>query len=247
MPLRNVVTVLVLLGSISACTVKVESDEEAAGASSVAGSPSSNGGAAGGNPEVGGSTVAAGTSSGGAAPVLPKSVNVTLIDAVIRPWASDGKTWDGTDAIPEGTVTAVSEAFGVAAPYAAVAEVLAGLANDAYAPPDPKGDAAVVFNGLYDPKYDQALAVQMDTFQPSWNTMHIIWPNVPLDGTARLQVNLTDQDLANDDMIGTVELNNDDLIAALQAKKAYPLKTAADVMVDPILFVRISVSAADSP
>lgn len=155
------------------------------------------------------------------------------------------QTWDGTSAIDGKTITAVADAFVATAPYAELSGVLFDLANSAYAPPDPKGDAALKLNGIYDPALDLLLPVQEDTFQPLWaGPPPVTWQNVPLDGTARLDLTLVDEDLSNDDNIGTVELNTDDFIAALKEQDDYHVKTAKNVMTDTILFVTISVSAA---
>jgi hypothetical protein len=75
--------------------------------------------------------------------------------------------------------------------------------------PDPYGSAEVesVAGVVAHP-----LVMIKDTFTPQWN---VRWDRVPLTASTRLRVSLMDKDLANEDPIGEVVLNAQDLLGAM--------------------------------
>jgi hypothetical protein len=68
------------------------------------------------------------------------------------------------------------------------------------------------------------------------------WTGVPLGQDIRFLIQLSDQDLVDDDPIGTAEIVVDDLKAALASGKIYHVNVA-DQTAGTILFVDISVMA----
>ena len=107
----------------------------------------------------------------------------------------------------------------------AVATVVAGYANEAYAPPDPLGIATIWNNGGYGLGINLASQDNNDedTFTPSWPgdpaTGNVLGWKGPFTKDWRIRIALTDEDLVDDDSIGVIEVGYDDIVAALEYGK----------------------------
>ncbi len=182
------------------------------------------------------STGSAQTSSSTGDPFVPPSaVNINLVGAVVRPWDSTGTQWDGVAVSQQDkdTITALVPNYG-----ALIAE-LASLASGAWAPPDPFGAAYIYINGIEDPKLTVAIPTQMDIFKTDFQA-GTGWIHVPVDKNMRFGVRLWDEDVVNDDTIGSVELNYEDVIDALKAKQIVQIRTD-DQFGGTILYIGVSV------
>jgi hypothetical protein len=82
-----------------------------------------------------------------------------------------------------------------------------------------------------------------DTFTPIWN---VRWDHVPLTASTRLRVSLTDKDLANDDPIGEVVLNDRDLMAAMAAGTNDQIRVDGQTN-GQVLFVGVEVVVENGP
>lgn len=216
------------LGAAS-CTVDTDPTDE---------TDPSGGGAGGGAGGGGGQTF-----------TPPASVQVDILGAYIAPAKADGSCWDGTCAVDQATLDQVAEALAETGdPYAeaaAVALELSGLAQSAYGPPDALGVATIWNNDIWDlptnlATYDNN---DEDTFTPLWygdpQQGNAIGWQAHFDDDFRIHIRLLDEDLTNDDPIGDVDINYDHVVAALQAKKTYPVRVA-DQGAGLILFIHIN-------
>ncbi len=84
------------------------------------------------------------------------------------------------------------------------------------AKPDPYGWIELAIGGIYDPSLTGTPGTTStnleDTFTPAFPGGGYI--NVPMDSGLRLRVTLFNEDLINDDSIGTAEINYNDLLVA---------------------------------
>lgn len=185
---------------------------------------------------------------------LPATIDITLVGALIRPAMADGRTWDGPDLSSEqiadmADLTALLA--GVPPLYGDVAAFVTNLAIDAWSPPDPFGVGEIAWNGPFDDALTHPVATIENNFEdtvtPQWpGPPYPGWLNVPVSPTLRVRLTLQDEDLVNDDLIGTVELNEADLRAA------YNLGGVAGIPVydqgsTQILYVTLSVSESAPP
>lgn len=249
---------LALAGSAAGCIYEEAGPEPAK--KTTHGTTISNGGAGGsGNGEGGGaptttttttsttSTNTTTTSAGGAGPALPDYVQIAIVDAQIWPATANGECWDGFCTVSQDDLNKVAEALvqtgNVWADAAAVGAVLAGLANGQYDLPDPIGTAWIWNNGNYDIPTVLAddVSSQQDTLTPSWPGSPG-WTNVPLAKNLAVKIHIDDADLSNNDTIGDVKLNYNDVVAALLSKKVYPVRVQ-DQGSHLILFVGIDVQS----
>ena len=145
-------------------------------------------------------------------------VTITFSQAFIRLGLLDGTNWDGPGQAPAGALGAVAAALGAPVILQPLIDAYAGAALGAFDPPDPFGTAELSGFGAIN------LPTIEDTYTPSWNAT---WRNVALDPEAdiRLRIDLTDEDLVNDDPIGSVELSSADLQAALAAGRQIAIRT----------------------
>ncbi len=170
---------------------------------------------------------------------LPETVTITFVDALIAPFDAHEEYWDSHEQVDAAMVSGLASALGAAAPYSAVLGFVASYASDAYALPDPYGYHQV-WDG--DNWLSGELVDESCNFE---NTLHPMWPgpgwhHVPVEPNMRLRVNLFDEDLFNDDPIGTAEINYEDIVAALQAGEVYQVNVANQTQ-NQLLFVGISV------
>lgn len=167
---------------------------------------------------------------------------------------ADGRTWDGPDLSSEQVDQLADLAAllaGYSPQYGDVAGFLANLAISAWAPPDPFGVAELASDGPFDPTLTIEVATinnnTEDTFSPQWPGPPFPgWMGVPTGPTLRVRLTLQDEDIAFDDIIGTVELNERDLRAAFNAGSvaAIPVHEQAT---QQTLFVTLSVTESSAP
>jgi hypothetical protein len=214
-----------------------------------------------GSTGTGGGDTAAGTGSAGTGSssattgggfVAPDAVQVEILGATIALSPNGQDCWDGVCSLQPEDFNKVAEKLAETGEpqeiAAAVAAVLAGYANEAYAPPDPLGTAEIWNDGQYDLAISLASQANNDedTFTPSW-------PGDPATGSVlgwkgkftkdwRIRIRLTDEDLVDDDSIGVVEIGYDDILAALEYGKVYPVRVDEQGN-HSILFVSVSAHA----
>ncbi|MEP7123019.1 MAG: hypothetical protein ABJE95_18975 [Byssovorax sp.] len=160
--------------------------------------------------------------------------------------------WDGICSLQPKDFNKVAEALAQTGDpqeiAAAVAAVVAGYANEAYAPPDPLGTASIWNNGGYGLGINLALQDNNDedTFTPSWPgdpaSGNVLGWKGPFTKDWRIRISLSDEDLVNDDSIGVVEVGYDDIVAALKYGKVYSVRVSEQGS-GVILFVNISAHA----
>jgi hypothetical protein len=167
-------------------------------------------------------------------------VTVEIVDAVIAPGKHDGTDWDGLGSVDPSVSQAITVALVGPNP---LADVLSALTNPALAAvdkPDPYGSAQLTVYGMIT---DWVALATSDDAVP--NTFTPIWPydwhyqNIPIDTDVRIRIDLWDKDLIDDDPIGSVVVNSNDLKAALAAQKK--LEVQVSDQSDQLLFVGINV------
>ncbi|MBI4704057.1 MAG: hypothetical protein HY744_23355 [Deltaproteobacteria bacterium] len=177
----------------------------------------------------------------------PEVVSIRLIDATVRPWDGSQECWDSNDVVSAESVQALAVALGASDPYAAVAAFIAGLLIEHYAPPDPYGWAQIFVDNAWQPELDLWLASWENNYEntvtPSWGPPYSGWDHVPLQENVRIRLSLVDEDELNeDDPIGAVELDYDDLLAAVDSGEVYEVPVWGQGQ-GAILFFGISVVA----
>lgn len=173
---------------------------------------------------------------------LPARVGVSLIDATTGVGTMDGRQWDGFGQIPEDVLNSVAGVLARRNPYVAIGSVLAPLATGLFEKPDPTG-LAELLNGVTTVGRVELKANQEDTFSPRWQDAQGKAPsftNVPLNASTRIRVQLMDKDIPSDELMGVCEINDRDLIEALQAQQVHQVNVA-DQTKNQILFLGISV------
>lgn len=180
-------------------------------------------------------------------PTLPSFVTLELHSVMVAPVKPDGCQWDGPtcSAISQGEfdqyAAAVTALFSAATGTPVMEEanqLLSMLGQSAYASlskPDPFGRWVLTASAG---RVEESVAPVQDTYTSSLRLDTV--EGVPLDGTARLVVELWDEDFSNHDVIGTAELRQSDLIDALNFERAYWVPTARSAN-DGIVAVKISV------
>jgi hypothetical protein len=177
------------------------------------------------------------------APILPATVTVLFVDALVAPFRTNGDSWEalGPSATPEDKAALAAHLTG-GEPYSTPAAFVLGLANVGYDTPDPFG--------FHDYMYG-AESVDGDLATVDTNvedTCHPIWPgppgysDVPLEQGIRFRLTAYDQEVWAHHPIGVAEINYDDVIAALGSKHIYQVMVA-DQTNKQLLFVGISGTA----
>jgi hypothetical protein len=163
----------------------------------------------------------------------------------------DGRTWDGPD-LTQSQINELAELGTMLAgqpQYSEVIAFLTGIAINAYAPPDPFGSAEITLTGSFDGTNVISLATiddnYQDTIAPEWPGPRG-WSNVPTSAAMRIRVILVDEDLANDDVIGTVELNEADLRRAWNAQNVLPVAVYTQGVAQ-VLYLTVSVTLSTPP
>lgn len=163
---------------------------------------------------------------------------VTLTDVTVGISKSDGSPWDGPGmgVTPDDTAAVVS-ALGAADPFVAVSAVLAGPAIAALDKPEVTGHATLFLRAS--PQPPQKFHGQRDATRPMLSPQPT-WLHVPLDCSARIELDLVDADLTYDDPIGSLIISGEALAAAATAGKLYQFKVS-DQTSNTVLFVGVSV------
>jgi hypothetical protein len=170
-------------------------------------------------------------------PQLPRSVRVMLHGVTIAMGKYDGTAWDGPGRIAPGQAQKLAIALGTPNPYAQVIAILSDPVNQALAKPEVLGRAMLVrATGVDSPI---PLNAQRDTFTPQFANLPS-WAGVPLDGSVRLNVELTDDDMMFPDPMGTFQLNTQDMLVALRAQNIVYVRVDGQTN-RQILFAAISV------
>lgn len=179
--------------------------------------------------------------------VPPESVTIEIVDALIQPWMADKTMWDGLSSASLDEVQRLADALAGASPYTAAFDLVSSLANDAYAPPDPYAWAELWKDGAWMNALELCTMDNNDedTFAPVWPGSPSFnyekgWSGVRVTPDMRIRVSHLDEDFSEHDSIGAVELNYDDVIAALKAKQIHPIQVD-DQGQGQVLFVSISV------
>jgi len=178
------------------------------------------------------------SSSAGACSPGPASARVTLTDVTVGISKSDGSPWDGpgTGVTPDDTAAVVT-ALGAADPFVAVTAVLAGPAIAALDKPEVKGQATLFLRAS--PQRPQNFHGQRDATRPMLSPQPT-WLHVPLDCSARIELDLVDDDLTFDDPIGAFMISGEALAVAASSGKIYQFKVS-DQTSNSVLFVGVSV------
>lgn len=170
-----------------------------------------------------------------APPRPPETVNVSVVGILVG-IKSNRLAWDGPGTLSNDNVGAISEAMvGTGNLYGAAAVQVANLASAGFQPPDVGGHVDV-YSARATTSLD--LAKVQDSYTPTWSDASI--GGVPLDRSVRIRVTLYDRDLVDDDPMGVVELNLDDLRAAYEAGRIHHVRVD-DQSNGQVLFVDISV------
>jgi hypothetical protein len=172
----------------------------------------------------------------------PEFVTVQLTEALICPWDSNGKEWDRDRTVSRQDMDELDEALASADPFAASAAFITGLTHKGFSPPDPYGQAELWSNGSWNPLPLATKATNLeDTFRPLWRGAPG-WQHVRFEPTLRIRVTLYDEDILNDDPIGVVELDANDILAALDFGQQFPVRVY-DRGQQQVLFIGLSVTA----
>ena len=169
------------------------------------------------------------------APPAPSFAHVAFVGVLVGPGKIDGTQWDG----PGGTVSRedwqqVATALGAADPYVAVIGVFAGPTIQALEKPDCGGSAGLTSSAGAGTTWE--LMKKQDTFTPQWRSA---WDHVPLDGSARIHVEMIDRDLFLDDPMGGFEVNATWIQTALTAGRVVAVPVA-DQTNKQILFALVA-------
>jgi hypothetical protein len=225
--LQGVVLAALLAPSITGCTAEQSTSGSGGGATGAGGGSSASGGGF----------------------VAPDSVQVEILGATLALSPNGQDCWDGVCSLTPEDSSKIADALAgtgdVHSVAAAVTAALAGYANAAYAPPDPLG-TATIWNGN---SYGSQIVLASpdgndeDTFTPSWfgdpvNNFALGWEST-FNKEWRARITLSDEDLVTDDSVGTVEIGYDDVVAALQHGKVYPVRVDEQGN-GAILFIHIS-------
>lgn len=174
----------------------------------------------------------------------PATLVIYLNDAIIGPGnKTEGAQWDGPGDVSPEVWEAVNTALLGPNPFNDVLAYFETAAVQALGRPDPFGYAEIAAGGGYDyPIELWSIADNYeDTLTPAFPP-NSGWVGVPLSDGLRIRVHLDDEDLANNDPIGTAEITAADIVAALRAGDVHHVNVAGDTN-DAILFISISVFA----
>jgi hypothetical protein len=167
---------------------------------------------------------------------------VELQTAVIGPGKFNHDTWDaGGGEVPTEVWSQLGTALAGTNPYVAVAALLVNPVLAGTQAPDPYGTARLDVGPTIGTTINLATPDNNmeNTYTPTW-APSTIWTGVPLDKDVRIKVDLTDEDLVDDDAIGVAEINTSQLLEALNAHAVYHVPVASQTH-NQLLFIGISV------
>lgn len=170
-------------------------------------------------------------------PTLPATIRLMLHGVTIAMGKIDGTTWDGPGRIAPGQAERLALALGSSNPHAIVLGILGDPVNQALAKPEVIGKAFCHSSAGSSPIV--SLRAQRDTFTPQFDGPPT-WMSVPLNEQARLHVDLTDDDIAFPDPIGSFQINARDMLLALREQKVVHVRVDSQTN-RQVLFAAISV------
>jgi hypothetical protein len=156
------------------------------------------------------------------------------VDVTVGPTKIDGSPWDGTgSSISSSDVALIAEALEATNPYSTVIGLLSDPAMSAMSKPEVFGTATLTSSAGKAPL--QKFAGERDSLRPHFpSAPH--WERVPLNSATRIEVALMDEDVLNNDSIGTFVVNSKALTDAVREDKVYQYKVA-DQTAKAVLFV----------
>ncbi|MDC3959589.1 hypothetical protein KEG38_37390 [Polyangium jinanense] len=169
---------------------------------------------------------------------MPASGRVMLHGVTVAPCKLGGEIWDGVGQIEPSQIDLLGNLLRGRVPYVEIAKALAAPANEALDKPDVKGRAKIVGPMESAPV---RLTGQSDSFTPQFQGPPT-FENVPFDGSARLAVELLDDDMVDDDPIGSFQLGPDEMLEAFRAGNVHQVRVDSQTN-GQVLFAAISVLA----
>lgn len=146
------------------------------------------------------------------------TVTITLTQVFITTQLPDGTAWDGPpqqvqDEVLDLAIQLINQRLPVTELFNELLRAFGNALLDIFDAPDPFGRADLV--GPWPDDLSVQLPAIQDTHSPRWG---VTWQNIPLvpGEDIRLTVDLTDEDVAFDDDIGSAELSVDDILLALE-------------------------------
>ncbi|NUQ75419.1 MAG: hypothetical protein HUU21_17870 [Polyangiaceae bacterium] len=184
------------------------------------------------------------TTGGGYTP--PAFATIEIVDTLVQPWMTGGATWDLDGQVAEADIQGLAEAFGVPSPYGAVLDFVTKFATNAYGPPDPAAWAEIWRDGAWNDviplctfdNNDEDTSATSWPGDPAWANARG-WSGVPVNEGMRIRVSVIDEDISEHDTIGIVEINYDDVVAALMEQQVVPIQVKNQGL-GQVLFVGIS-------
>jgi hypothetical protein len=171
---------------------------------------------------------------------LPAFVDVEFRGALIGPSKFGGAAWDGLGRLDGSAQEGLAQALAAVDPHAAVLSFFTNPALAALERPEPFGHVRATVNGIVVQQLDLTLS-QRDTLTPLWSNERL--SRVPLVVDTRLEVELYDKDLVNDDAMGAATLKASDIAAALRVGTLHHVRVAGQTN-NQVLFIDISVDGA---
>lgn len=178
---------------------------------------------------------------------LPASTAFFVVGALIRPWDNSNLEWDGSSTVNSALRNDISGLLASSGEpntmAAAVATRIAAEGLSLTVAPDVYGAARLRVDGVPYPSLDVSLTpTEEDAYMVEFASAGG-WM-APGDASIRVAVTLEDRDIAFDDPIGTVDLDEEDLRQAWNANPdAFHWVQVSDQMT-PVLFLRVLVRAA---
>ncbi len=173
-------------------------------------------------------------------PALPAFVDLDVRGALIGPTKVGGAGWDGLGRLDSSAQLGLHQALRMVNPYAAAADFLANPSMAAIERPEPKGAARATVNGVQVATLELPL-VYRDTFTPMWSGARI--SRLALTTDTRVEVELLDADVLNDDPMGAATLTASDFASALRVGTVHHVPVAEQTN-QQVLFIDISVEPA---
>lgn len=179
----------------------------------------------------------------------PIFVNFTILGAIVAPNKITGKNWDISIGLNQTVGNLVSDMVipGSGLLASAAISVIGKDAAKGKSAPDVIG--YIVQTGPTTKKIGQKAFTPLvlssrnynftkDSYIPSFNTGYNGWP---IFENTRFRIKLWDKDFSDNDNIGTVELNIDDIKKAIKAKKPIWINVA-DQSQNQLLFISLSAT-----
>lgn len=174
---------------------------------------------------------------------LPAFVNIEFRSALVGPSKFGGAAWDGLDELEDSAQKELGQALAAVDPYAAVLSYFTNPALMALERPEPFGHVRAAVNGVVVQQIELPL-MQRDTLTPLWSKMRLI--RVPLVVDTRLEVELYDKDLVNDDAMGAATITASDIATALRVGTVHHVRVAEQTN-NQVLFIDISAEGIPGP